>query len=56
MNINDAKKILLEFYEDYYEADQDEGRNYPDKSEQLKEMEIILQDYAGQIIDKGQWT
>jgi hypothetical protein len=55
MTINQAKQILSEFYEDYADIDNDEGRNYPDKTTQLKDLEQVLQEYAMKIIDKGQW-
>lgn len=54
MTINEAKKLLLAFYDEMFEADDEE--QYMNNQERFKALDVITQDYAHKIIDKGQWT
>lgn len=54
MTINQAKKILEDFYEDYREVVDDNSglTNY----DMVKILNPILEEYALKIIDAGQWS
>lgn len=52
MTTNQARKILTDFYEEFYDIAED--GDYPNNTDRIKAEEEVLQDYAMKIIDKGE--